>query len=48
VCREQEGEGCGGKGEIRGVRFVVAAKEPVGEGAGEERDGSEDQGLTKD
>ena len=33
---QQEGEGCGGEPEISGVRFVVAAAEPVGEGSGEE------------
>ena len=40
---EQEGEGGGGEPEIGGVGLVVAAEEPVGERADEERDGGEDE-----
>ena len=44
---EQEDEGGGGEGEIAGVGFVVAAAEPVGEGAAEERDGGEEERVAE-
>ena len=44
---EQEGDCCGGQGDVAGVGFVVAAEEPVGERAGEERDGGEGERVAE-
>ena len=44
---EQEGEGGAGETEVGGVGLVVGAEEPVGEGAEEERDGGEEEGVAE-